>query len=621
MRRAAFCAAMLGLFAAAAPAAQGAGLSLTPAGTPTFPQRAFRLTIPQQRHLLAKDIEATENGDPVSQVRLVSAKGAEGGEFGAVLVIDTSQSMHGATIRSAVAAARLLAQERTGAQKLGIMYFNRTPSVVLAPTDDQAAINAALSRTPAVAPQTRIFDATSAALDMLRRADITAGSIVMLSDGSDTGSVATAAAVARRARKANVTIYTIGLRSRAFDSGELKGLAAAGRGQYIPAASVSDVRRIFRDLGARLASDYLLTYRSAAKPGSDVTLAVRAQGVPGLATSTYRVPGGASYVEVRRSFWTSTVGLALTAGLTTLLLAAAFAILLVRRTRRPALRDRVGSFVSTPGDVVLDLDALITGRKSSSTERSLERTRWWAAFREDVEIADIGIDPARLVIWTAIATLVLMWALVLVTGLVLVGLFAVIVPWGVRTWVRIARDRRRALFADQLPEVLQGAASAIRAGHGLVAALSMVAVDAPEPCRSEFARVVSDEGFGVPLEEALRTVQTRMASREVMQVALVAQVQREAGGNMAEVLDRIVDALRQASELRRMVRALTAQGRLSRWVVTALPVGLLLALTVLNASYVRPLFTEPLGLFLLGAACLMMALGSLVIGKIVDFEV
>jgi tight adherence protein B len=90
---------------------------------------------------------------------------------------------------------------------------------------------------------------------------------------------------------------------------------------------------------------------------------------------------------------------------------------------------------------------------------------------------------------------------------------------------------------------------------------------------------------------------------------------------MAEVLDRIVEALRQASELRRMVRALTAQGRLSRWVVTALPVGLLLALTVLNSGYVRPLYTEPLGLFLLGAACLMMALGSLVIGKIVDFEV
>jgi len=214
-----------------------------------------------------------------------------------------------------------------------------------------------------------------------------------------------------------------------------------------------------------------------------------------------------------------------------------------------------------------------------------------------------------------------MYLLARATGFPPLGLSAVAIPFGVRTWVRVKRDRQRTLFVDQLPDVLQGAASAIRAGHGLVAALSMVAEDASEPSRTEFLRVVADEALGVPLDEALRVVQRRMDSREVLQIALVAQIQREAGGNMAEVLDRITESLRQSAELRRMVKALTAQGRLSRWVVTALPLVLLLVISVVNPQYVKPLFTETLGLFLLATAGVMMLIGSLVIGKIVNFKV
>ena len=112
-----------------------------------------------------------------------------------------------------------------------------------------------------------------------------------------------------------------------------------------------------------------------------------------------------------------------------------------------------------------------------------------------------------------------------------------------------------------------------------------------------------------------------MNSPEVLQIALVAQIQRDAGGNMAEVLDRITESLRQSGELRRMVKALTAQGRLSRWVVTALPIVLLLVISVASPAYIRPLFTETLGLIMLAVAGVMMAIGSMVIGKIVDFQV
>jgi tight adherence protein B len=624
MRRAALILAVLGLVASMATGVATAApqrLGLSPAGTPKFPERAYRLSLPTRRGLLPQDLRVTENGDPVSKLKLTSADAARGGDFGAILVIDASASMHGGAIAGAMGAARELATQRTSGQQLGVVVFNRTAKVLLAPSADQQEIDAVLARTPTLAPQTHIFDAVAVAEGLLERAHITAGSIVLLSDGSDTGSRASAQAVAARALRSNFRIYTVGLRSRAFNSGELKDLAAAGGGAYSAAASISDLRRIYREIGAQLASEYLVEYRSFARPGRDVTVAAHIVGTDSVGSGAYRVPGGATFVQIEDSFWTSTLGVIVTGLLSASLLALGLGILLARSRRAPTVRERIRGFVSTPAELALDEDTVITGRAASGAERSLEKTQWWQRFKLDVEVARIMIEPIKIVAGTLLATLVMFYVLAAVTGLPLVGVFALAIPWGVRTWVRIASDRQRALFVEQLPETLQGASSAIRAGHGLVAALSMVAQDAPEPSRAEFLRVVADEALGVPLDDALRVVQDRMDSREVMQIALIAQIQREAGGNMAEVLDRITEALRGRAELRRMVKALTAQGRLSRWVVTALPVGLLLVISVANPAYVHPLYTTPFGVFMLVAAGVLMLVGSVVIGKIVDFKV
>src|SRR5206468_10576939 len=131
-----------------------------------------------------------------------------------------------------------------------------------------------------------------------------------------------------------------------------------------------------------------------------------------------------------------------------------------------------------------------------------------------------------------------------------------------------------------------------RAGSGFIGALSVVVEDAPEPSRSEFRRVIADEQLGVPLEDALHVVVERMESRELEQVALVAAVQRNSGGNTAEVLDRVTQTIRERFELRRTVRTLTAQGRLSRWVVSILPLFLLTVITLINPSYMHVLYSS-----------------------------
>ena len=164
-------------------------------------------------------------------------------------------------------------------------------------------------------------------------------------------------------------------------------------------------------------------------------------------------------------------------------------------------------------------------------------------------------------------------------------------------------------------------ASGVRAGHSLVGGLSLVVNDADEPSRSEFQRVVADEQLGIPLEDALETVARRMDNRDIEQVALVSSLQRETGGNAAEVLDRVVENIRERQGLRRLVHTLTAQGRLSRWIVSALPVGLLLLISAINPTYMKPLFHHTSGKVILAIGAIMIVAGSLVIKKIVEIKI
>jgi tight adherence protein B len=161
----------------------------------------------------------------------------------------------------------------------------------------------------------------------------------------------------------------------------------------------------------------------------------------------------------------------------------------------------------------------------------------------------------------------------------------------------------------------------LRAGHSFIGALSVVAADAVEPSKREFTRIVADEQLGVPLEDSLREVARRMDNSDLEQVALVAELQRRSGGNMAEVLDRVVETVRGRFDLRRMVRTLTAQGRLARWILTILPIFLAGIISLLDPSYMRPLFASGGGQAALAVAGFMVIMGSLAIKRIVEIKV
>jgi Mg-chelatase subunit ChlD len=206
--------AATGALATSAVAAVPSHVEVTEAGGAKFPDRAFVISLSSGRALTAGEVQVTENGNPVVDETLVPASLVDRRTFGTVLVLDASQSMAGRPIESAVAAARAFASRRNPNQQLALVTFNGSSKVALPFTTSKTRIETALAQTPAVAYGTFIYDAVARAERLLTDAGVQAGSIVVLSDGADTGSTATAESVAAAARAHHALIRARCSRSR-----------------------------------------------------------------------------------------------------------------------------------------------------------------------------------------------------------------------------------------------------------------------------------------------------------------------------------------------------------------------------------------------------------------------
>jgi tight adherence protein B len=292
-------------------------------------------------------------------------------------------------------------------------------------------------------------------------------------------------------------------------------------------------------------------------------------------------------------------------------------LLLLARRPRTTVVDRVQSFASGSRAPRTENAAAVALRAAT---RNRYATGWWAQLERDLELARMTITPRGVVALSLGGTFAI-FVLALLLSAPLLGLLGLTTPLIARAVIRRKVKAVRDEFADQFPGSLQVLASALRAGHSFIGALSVVVNDAAEPSKSEFQRVIADEQLGVPLDDALHVVVERMDSRELEQVALVAALQRETGGNTAEVLDRVTETIRERFELRRTVKTLTAQGRASRWVLTALPICLFLVITLINPGYMHVLYSSGFGKALLVLGAISITAGSFAIKRIVTIKV
>jgi tight adherence protein B len=238
-----------------------------------------------------------------------------------------------------------------------------------------------------------------------------------------------------------------------------------------------------------------------------------------------------------------------------------------------------------------------------------------------IEQADVNVKPGALVAVGLISGLMggilAGWLVnIYVAPIVAGGLF--FTPF---LWLRWMRNARLTKFQSQLPEAMELVARALRAGHSLSAGMHVVAEEMGAPISREFGRVYEEQNLGITLEESLSSMCERVPNLDLKFFATSVAIQRQTGGDLAEILDRIGHVIRERFKILGQIKALTGEGRISGVVLIALPIGLFLLMLVMKPDYIEMLWKDTLGIYMSIGAIVGMIVGSWWIKKIIDIKV
>jgi tight adherence protein B len=291
----------------------------------------------------------------------------------------------------------------------------------------------------------------------------------------------------------------------------------------------------------------------------------------------------------------------------------------------------------TDGAAADRLDALVGRnlRKDSSADMLLKQalqeadkqtlldrlTPSFFNFTKVFEQADCNIKPSVLfgisIAFSSFSAAVCIW-LVNVYVIPLAAIIFFCLPW---VWLFVKRANRLKSFAAQLPDAMELVARALRAGHSLAAGMHVVAEEMPAPICKEFARVYDEQNLGIPLEDALKGMCDRVPNLDLRFFVTSVAIQRQTGGDLAEILDRIGHIIRERFKILGQVKALTAEGRLSGIVLIAMPIGLFFLMLWMKPDYIELLWTDPMGIKMSIAAIVLVLIGAYAIKKIIDIKV
>lgn len=241
--------------------------------------------------------------------------------------------------------------------------------------------------------------------------------------------------------------------------------------------------------------------------------------------------------------------------------------------------------------------------------------------RRAVDESGLSITIGLVVLASVFAASLAFVAIRLMTGLTwaagVTALAAGAIPY---LLVRYAATRRTYLFEDQFPQAMDLIASALRAGHAFTSGLSMVSDEVPDPMGAEFRLLYDQQNFGMPLPEALKAFSRRVPLLDARFFITAVLTQREAGGNLAEVLDNLSNLIRERSRVKRQVRVTSAHGRITGWVLSMMPPALFFIMMVVAPEHMNTFVTDPIGVRMIVAALILQVIGTVAIRRIVNVE-
>lgn len=598
-----------------------AGVRITSVDTSSYPQIGLTVVAPAEPHIL-------ENGVPV-----VGAQAANLGQAKSIVVaVDRSESMAGQKLLDATSAARQFVDSKGPDDSVEVVGFGREALALTRFSTSTADADAALTGLQVDTQSgTALWDAIVRAAGALVHEDQPGHVIVVVTDGHDVSSSSTFDDAVRAAQHAHAAVYTIGIAGPGYTPGPLRALAAQTGGSYLEAQSTAQLAALYASIGRALQNTWQVRYVTAARPGAQLRLSAL---VAGTGTSTRGVvlsavgstapPAPSGPTTLPRGVWRSGAAPAVLA-------AAVFVLVLVAIWFATAARSgswltaRIAPHLGTPqasGRVKRRRQGQSL-RKSvvAATEQAFAQFRQFRLLQQLLTRADLPLLAAELLYICIGAGFVLALlaavagAPALLTLLLLVAGGAV--PIG---WVAYRARKRMKAFDNQLPDLLITIAASLKAGHSFRHAVQAVVDEGAEPAAKEFRRVLTETRLGRPMDAALAEMGERVGSKNLTFVLNSVTIQRQIGGSLAGLFDMVAETVRQRQQFARKIRSLTAMGRMSAYVLGGLPFAMAFLITMISPSYMASLWHTGAGHTMLGAGLVMLAIGGVLLRKIVSFK-
>lgn len=596
-----------------------------------YPSVSLTLAVPPElagAQLRAEQILVQEE----EEFRTVTVERMPGDDLDVVLVIDTSGSMKGAPMEAAKAAAVGFLQQIPAEARVAVIGFGGTPGLASPFSSDRSFLIVAVQGLEAQG-ETALYDALVTGVDELGGGSAKRKALIVLSDGGDTVSKSSLQDALGRVTAADVDFHAVELQSPEYDSAPLRTLAEATGGRVASAADPASLESIYRSIAARLTNRYRVTYASSAHGPTQVRVAVS----DGLATAevaqVVRFPAAPApppeapaeaAVPALRPGVLVVPGLlaqprALVVALSVLFVAVLIVILAVALPAGQVIKlsRRYGG---RRGDVRASAMAGLANRATVFAERTLDRRGRRLTLTKALERAGVMLRPGEFLVLIGCAVITAFALGYVVGGPLLGSLLGVVALLGSRLGLSFLADRRRGAFSEQLGETLVLLAGTLRAGYGLLQAADTVAKEAPSPTSDEFRRLVLETRLGRELGAALRAMDERVGSQDFAWVVQAIEIHQEVGGDLSEVLETVAATIRDRNKLRRQVKALSAEGRISAIILLILPFAMAALISITNPTYLTELFTTTPGRVMVGTGLILMVVGTIWMRKVVKVE-
>ena len=566
-----------------------------------------------------------------------------------VLVIDTSGSMEDGALTAAKGAASSFLRRLPETARVGLVSFGDQAVAHQSPSTDRGPVLNQIQDLSADG-DTALWDALVEAGDLLAEIESERPYVVLLSDGGDSlDDPARQTAAIDRLRQVGAGLYAVAIETAELDEPALDTAVDAVGGEVLTTSELGELDAIYGDIAGRLTNRYILSYTTTTSNARRVKVSVYVRGA-GVATAKETLPGpdgpdpettpapGAIGPEDTAALG-SAAAEALAAGpqlglvpapepgalsnprvqsIGLGLFFAAFVVLgitlMVPSGSNSTSTVRLGAAAS------IDKASGLNDRISSAAERFVSRRDTDGEIDTILDAAGLALRPGEFVLLSTVVVIMVSLVASFFGGLlagVLVAVFGFIFVY---LYLQVRIGRRRSKFADQLTDALGIMTGSLRSGRGLPQALELVAEEAPSPTAEQFQRIVFETRVGRDMTQSMAMVAKRMQSQDFEWVSRAVDINRELGGDLTEVLDNVAETIRERRRVARQVKALSAEGRMSGWVLLALPFVMFAFVAWRTPQNAALLFNTTAGLTMMIGSLINMVLGFLWIRVLVNIK-